>query len=312
MTTRSATAAAIAALLVGCGGTESPAGELVVENAGQATLLGASAAGLYWTAPGSGGTRVLASSLDALPGEPVELATATGPVVHVIDHVVLAKDGMVLRAQLDAPLARRATTNADALGEIDGPSPRVVWSLADKLSWGVNDAEHTVTLLRTMRVDHVRTTPRRIYAALDGTTDRRLIYIDLADNLVQNLTSSTEFASDFPHAAAGATYKGRIVHVDDDGAYWLVEEAPSRRAVLVWLPARTPSPMVVLDTIQNVSGFFVTADAFYWQEKDALLTAPRAGGAASIATTLDGTAGAIADGFVYYVTKSGAIERLPL
>jgi len=309
MTTRSATAAAIAALLAGCG-TDS-AGEIVVAAAGQATLLGASPAGVYWTTPGTAGTRIHGSSLEALPGAAQELAMATGPAVHADDHVVLAQAGVLLRAQLDAPLARAASTNAEALGEIPGPTPRLVWSLADKLSWGESQAERTVTLLRTTRVDHVRTTAHRIYAAVDGTTERRLVYLDLADGLVNNLTASTTFASAFPSASDGATYQGRIVGADDDGAYWLVEQSPSRRAVLVALPARG-EPTVVLDTLQQARGFFVTPDAFYWQEGDTLLTAPRAGGSAAIAAELDGTAGALADGFVYYVTPGGAIERLAL
>lgn len=308
MTTRSATAA-IAALLAGCG-TDSP-GETVVVAAGQATLLGASAAGVYWTTPGTPGTRVLGSSLEALPGDAQELAMATGPVVYADGHVVLAQTGVILRARLGAPLARVVSTNAEALGEIPGEPPRLVWTLADKLSWGTSEAERTVTLVRTTRVDHVRATARRIYAAVDGTSERRLVYLDLADGLVNNLTASSTFASAFPSAPDGATYQGRIVGADDDGAYWLVEQSPSRRAVLVALPARG-EPTVVLPTIQQASGFFVTAEAFYWQEGDTLLTAPRAGGSASIAAELDGTAGAIADGFVYYATPGGAIERLAL
>lgn len=306
MTTRSATAAAIVLLLGGCG-TDST-GELVVDGAGSATILGASAAGVYWTAPASGGTRVLGTSLDALPGEPQELATATGPAVHAADHVILVQAGLLLRAQLDAPLLRAASTDAEALGEIPGAMPQLVWSLADKLSWGMVSAEHTVTLLRTTRVDHVVTTPRRIYAAVDGTSERRLVYVDLADGLVHNLTSSTGYASAFQNAAATATYQGRIVGADDDAAYWLVEEQPSHRAVLVSLPVRGEAT-VLLDTIQGATGFFVTPEAFYWQEDDALLSAPRTGGTASIAATLDGAAGAVDDGFVYYVTPGGSIER---
>jgi hypothetical protein len=310
MTTRSATAAAIAALLAGCG-TDST-GELVVENAGQATLLGASSAGVYWTAPGSGGARVLGSSLAALPAEPQELAPATGAAEHATDPVILANAGALLRAQLDPPHARAALAPADAIGEIPGDTPRLVWTVADKLSWGMSDAERTLALVRTTRVDHVRTTPRRIYAAVDSTaSERRVVYVDLAEALIHNLTSSSAYASEFPGAADGATYQGRIVGADADGAYWLVEESPSRRAVLVALPARG-EPTVVLDTIRGATGFFVTPDAFYWQEGDVLLTAPRTGGSATIAAELDGAAGAIADGFVYYVTPGGSIERLAL
>ena len=120
-------------------------------------VLGASPAGVYWTAPGSGGTRVLGAALDALPAEPQELATAPGPVVYATDHAVLAGAGFVLRSSIDAPLARGIATAADALGEIEGPAPRCVWTLADKLSWGENEAERTVVLARPTRA----ASPRR-------------------------------------------------------------------------------------------------------------------------------------------------------
>jgi hypothetical protein len=70
-------------------------------------------------------------------------------------------------------------------------------------------------------------------------------------------------------------------------------------------------PSVLLDKIGAVSAFFVAADGFYWQEGDAILNAPKSGGAASIAAHITGQAGAVADGYVYYV-NGDAIERLAL
>jgi hypothetical protein len=66
---------------------------------------------------------------------------------------------------------------------------------------------------------------------------------------------------------------------------------------------------VLLEHIRGASGFFATADSLYWQEADALLTAPRTGGAASIVASDLGPVGAVADGYAYF-TQGVAIERL--
>lgn len=63
--------------------------------------------------------------------------------------------------------------------------------------------------------------------------------------------------------------------------------------------------------MNRASAFFTRDEAFYWQEDDALLTAPRSGGAASIAQRVSGTVGAFDSGFVYSVEGS-AIERVAL
>jgi hypothetical protein len=115
----------------------------------------------------------------------------------------------------------------------------------------------------------------------------------------------------FPGGASdGATYRGRIVHADDDGALWLVEEIPSGRGIVVSEPVQGDAT-VLLEHLAGASGFFATPDALYWQEDDALLSAPRAGGAAEIISSLPGPAGALADGYIYFVDGT-AIKRLPL
>ena len=306
-------ASVIAALLGGCG-TDPSSSEVVVTDAPGATLLGASSNAVYWSA--AAGKRVLGSSLETLPAEVEELSTATGPAVHADDHVLLVADGRVMRARVGAPPERLASATVEALGETSETPPRLIWTVADKLSWGLTDAERTITIPRTTRVDHVRAGFRRIYAAVDGPQGRRLIYVNLTDGLFHGLTAATTYADSFPGGPLdGATYSGRVVGADDNSAFWLVEEtaagasAPGR-AVLVSV-LDTGVGTVLLEHIKRPSAFFVADDGFYWQEGDALLHAPREGGAASIAVHLDGTAGAIADGFVYYVSGS-SIERLAL
>ncbi|HUS28509.1 MAG TPA: hypothetical protein VMZ53_08370, partial [Kofleriaceae bacterium] len=105
-------------------------------------------------------------------------------------------------------------------------------------------------------------------------------------------------------------YEGRIVDADDSGALWLVEEMPSGRAIVVAEPVQGEASLV-LPHVSRATGFFASAGSLYWQEGDELLTAPRAGGAASIVASLPGAAGAVADGYVYFVNGS-AIERLPV
>ncbi len=315
MTTRSAIVSVIAALLAACG-TDSTSSEVVVDKASGATLLGASANALYWSVPAAAGTRVLGSSLATLPGEAEDLAMATGPSVHAADHVVFVADGYMMRASVGAAASRLATATAEAIGETAELPPRLIWAAGDKLSWGVSEADRTVAIPRATRVDHVRASFRRIYAAVDSSQGRRLVYVDRTIGLVQGLVASTEFAASFPGGAKdGATYRGRIVGTENDDVFWLVEESvagttlPSR-AVLALVTDRGEIS-VLLDRIQKPSAFFVADDGFYWQEGDALLHAPRDGGAASIAAKLSGTAGALADGFVYYVSGS-SIERLAL
>ena len=271
-------------------------------------LLGVSADAVYWTS----GARVSGASLDTLPAPPLELVASATLAVHADDHVLAVAGQNVLSASVATPARRVATTAVEALAESDGPTPRLVWSVGDTLSWGPSgDVDGSATLNRTTHVDHIRAAPNRFWVASDGTADRRLLFVDRETTASGVAASSARYADSFPGGGAdGATYRGRIVDATDDAALWLVEELPSTRAVLVEVPAHG-TPSVLLEHVMGAAGFFATDDALYWQEGDALLTAPRSGGAASIAVHLPGTAGALADGFVYYV-EGGAIMRLAL
>lgn len=311
MTTRSATASAIAALLVGCGSDPTP--EVVVADPGGVpTLLGVSDDGVYWTTGSGAMRRISGANLDALPSTSMELVPAATIAVQARDHVLAVSGQNVMRASVLAPATRIATTDAEVLAESDGPVPRLVWTVGNRLSWGDGDLQGSATLNRTTTVDHIRAASNRYWAAADGSAGSRLVFVDRDTTASGTGASAARFAESFPGGGAdGATYTGRIVDATNESALWLVEESPSHRGVLVEVTPPTTTK-VLLDHIQGAGAFFATADAFYWQEKDVLLTAPRAGGAASIAAELDGTAGAVADGFVYYVTPGGAIERLAL
>jgi hypothetical protein len=314
-------ASIIAALLAGCG-TDDPTPELVVTDAsmgsGTPTLIGASAGSVYWSLSASGGKRIAGGSLVSLPTDGHEVLMATGAVAHAGDHVVGVSGSTILRAGVDTAPSRVMSGTADVLAETPEAVPRLVWTVGDKIYWGANEAEGSAVMPRTIRADHVRASKRWCYAAVDASGERRMIRVDRTTAAIGFGPGSERYAESFPGGAkTGATYRGRIVGADDAGAFWLVEEIASgattpARAVLVNLPENAPAATVVLENINAPVAFFVADDAFYWQEGDALLTASRDGGAASIAAHLDGTAGALADGFVYYVTSSGSIERLAL
>ena len=312
MTTPSARASLAALLLVGCSADPTP--ETVVTDPGASpALLGASADAVYWTTGSTAARRIAGASLDELPSAAMELVSTAGLAIHASDHVLATSGDNIVRASMATPATRVATTQgADALAESDGPVPRLVWTIGDQLSWGDGDVQGRATLNRTTRADHIRASANRYWVAADGSAGRRLLFVDRMTTASGVAASAARFADSFPGGAAdGATYTGRIVDATDTSALWLVEELPSRRGVLVEVTPNAEAA-VLLSHVQNAGAFFATDDALYWQEGTRLLTAPRAGGSASIAAELDGTAGAVADGFVYYVTPTGAIDRLAL
>jgi len=144
-----------------------------------------------------------------------------------------------------------------------------------------------------------------------GSSGPGLRRIEQNSGMITPVTASSTWGPMFPGGSPiGATYKGRIVDANDDGALWLVEEMPSGRGIVVSEPVQGDATLL-LEHVNGATGFFATSDAMYWQEGDELLTAPRAGGAASIVATLPGPAGAIADGYAYFV-DGNAIKRLPV
>ncbi|CAN5778662.1 hypothetical protein BH11MYX3_BH11MYX3_01900 [soil metagenome] len=317
MTTR---AASVSLLLLAACTDSSSTSELVVRDAalgaGAPVVLGVNQGAVYWSV-GVGGTRQAAgSSLATLPAEGRLLGAAAGPLVMAGDHLLLATADSIVRTDLAAQPRTIVKASAQALGQAPGVSGMVAWSTGPMITWGELEAPVLATLPKVERCDHMLITSASLYVAGDSTSERRLMRIDRASHLVLPRTDSKSYGAAFPGGAQdGATYRGRIVGAAADAAYWLVEELPagktaSTRAILVSVPD-VGMPSVVLEHIGAVSTFFVTDDAFYWQEDDALLTAPRAGGSATIAAQLPGRAGAVADGFVYYATGT-TIERLAL
>lgn len=314
-------AATIALVLLGaCGTDASP--ELVVRDAamggGVPSLLGADPGAVYWSVTTSNSpTKVVAGgSLATLPVNGVALGNASGPIAQVGDHVVYAAGGSIVRASVAIAEAKVASVVADALTESVDPDPVLVWTTGAVVSWGNGDVMDSATLSRIVRCDHLRITATSIYVAADGASERRLLRIDRTTGMVSPLSASSTHAASFPGGeATGATYRGRLVGADDVGALWLVEETAMgttspARAILLSIPEQGEAT-VLLEHVNGASAFFTRSEAFYWQEGDALLTAPRAGGAASIVHRVSGTVGAIDSGFVYYVEGS-AIERLAL
>jgi hypothetical protein len=313
-------ASIIAAVLLGACGTDAGP-ELVVRDAamgaGVPTLLGADPGTVYWSlSTGSGPRQVAGSSLASLPAEGQQLGTASGPIAQAGDHVVFVTNGTVVRVGVATPPTKVATVTADALGESADPEPVLVWTEGAAVSWGNGDVMGSATLSRIVRCDHLRVTATSIYVAADGATERRLLRVDRKTGSVFPLTASNPHGASFPGGAAeGAVYRGRLVGADDAGALWLVEEIVAgatspARAILVSVP-EAGATSILLEHVSGASAFFTVADAFYWQERTALLTAPRSGGAAAIVGHLPGTAGAIDSGFVYFV-DGNAIERLAL
>lgn len=305
-----------AAMLGACSGESGPSFEVVVNdariNGAAPVVLGATADTLMWSAsPGSGTTLVSGSSLTALPATGLQLATASGPVAHAGDAVLFAADRTISRVGLDATVQRLTTAEPEALAGSTDAIPVMAWTSGAVVSWGVDDAQQTATLNRIDRCDHARVSARHIFVAADGASGRRLLRIEQSTGVITPVTASSTWAPMFPGTAAdGSTYRGRIVHADDDGALWLVEEVPSGRGILVSEPVQGDAA-VLLQHVTSASAFFATPEALYWQEDDALLSAPRAGGPAEIVATLPGAAGAVADGYVYFV-DGNAIKRLAL
>lgn len=303
--------------LSACGTDAGPVGEIVVESTtGAVTLLGGDAHTLYWSVkPSTGPTVVEGVSLDQLPAMPTSLGAAAGPMVQVRDHVLLETSSAVLRTGLTTTSSKLEVTNTDALGEASDETP--VWTARATVSWGQpGPAVHVVSLPHVDQSRRVLVTTGSIFVEAEATTERRLFRVDRATDVATALAGSREFADRFPGGgAANATYVGRLVAADDRGASWLVEERvaggmAATRAILVAVPL-TGEPTVALPAIGAVTVFFADEASFYWQEGDALLTAKRSGGAASIVGPLPTTAGAIASGFVYYV-DGGAIVRSAL
>lgn len=303
---------ATAAALSACGGDDH-ATELVV---GDATLggvapavIGATADVVMWSASTGGTTLVAGSSLASLPGTATQLATSTGPVAHDGEHVLFVADELISRAGIDGTVRRILNAVPDVLAAGGRPGSAFAWTSGPVASWGIDDTQMTATLTKIDRCDHARVTAQHVYVACDGTSGRRLLRIDQRTGDVTPVTASSTWAAMFPGGGrTGATYRGRIADADDDGALWLVEEIPSGRGIVVLEPVQGEAS-VLLEHLSGATAFFRSAEALYWQEGDALLTAPRAGGPASIVASLPGPAGAFADGYVYF-THGAAIERL--
>jgi hypothetical protein len=295
----------VAGALGACGGSDTKP-EVVVADAGASpVVIGATADHVIWKS----NAVVSAGSLASLPATGKQLATAAGPVAHAGSYVLLSADQTLSRVSLDGLVERIASVTPDALAGNTNVPPVAAWTSGADVSWGVDGVEMMATLTRIDRCDHASVTGRFIYVAADGGSGRRLIRIDRQSAEITPATSSSTWAAMFPNGgAAGATYRGRIAAADDDGALWLVEEMPTNRGIVVSVPVQG-EPVVVLEHLSGASGFFVTEAALYWQEDDALLSAPLAGGPAEIVATLPGSAGALADGFVYFA-HGAAIERL--
>ena len=304
------------AMLGACSGDSGPSFELVISDArigGAApVVLGATTDTVSWTtSPGDGTTLVAGSALAKLPAVGLQLATASGPVAPAGDNVLFTADRTISRVGIDGAAYRLTTGDPEALaGSADALSV-FAWTAGAVVSWGADNGPRTATLNRIDRCDHARVSSHHIFVAADGASGRRLLRIEQSSGVVTPVTASSTWAPMFPGPAAeGSTYRGRIVHADDDGALWLVEEMPSGRGIVVSAPVQGDAT-VLLEHLTGATGFFATADALYWQEGDALLSAPRTGGGAEIIASLPGAAGAVADGFVYFV-DGAAIKRLAL
>ncbi len=314
-------AATLAIALLGACGTDSSFPELVVRDAalggGVPTVLGAHTDAVYWSVSGAGASKIVAgASLSSVPAEGQDLGMAVGPVAQIGDHVTYATDASIVRASVTSAPAKVASVVAEALGESSDPDPVLVWTAGAVVSWGNGNTMDSVTLSRVVRCDHLQITELSIYVAADGASERRLLRIDRRTGAVLGLSASSTHAGAFPGGeVAGATYRGRLVGADAGEALWLVEETVAGatspdRAILLSVPDQG-TPVVLLENVSRASAFFTRAEAFYWQEGDVLLTAPRSGGAASIVLRVTGTVGAIDSGFVYFVEGS-AIERFAL
>ena len=306
--------AILAAALSACGDdTSAPTPEVVVSDAslGGTTpkVLGATATDVFWSASSGSNTLIGGASLASLPVQGGQLATASGPVVHAGNYVLFEDAGTLSRVGGAATIQRLTTAAPEWLSGSSAEPPVAAWTVGPVLSWGADDAQMTASFTKIDSCDHAYVSTRQLYVACDGASGRRLLRVDQRSGEVAPMTASSTWAAMFPGSGmAGSTYRGRVVGGDDESALWLVEEMPSKRGILVSQPVQG-EPAVLLEHLVAASGFFVTADALYWQENDALLSAPRAGGVASIVATDLGTVGAIADGYAYF-THGVAIERL--
>lgn len=281
---------------------------------GTPSIVGAGRDTVYWSIAQPNTTKlVYGSSLATLPADASQLGVSTGPIVQVGDHVVLATSKSVVRTGVATPEANINSELVEAVGE--GPDGMLVWFSGGKVQWGTSEAEGSA-MLRIDRASAMRASAKRIYVAgvPGSSTDARLVRFDRTTKTATTVVGSMELAERFPGGAHGSSqYRGKLVGADDSGAQWLVTEThddasdPSR-AILISVPEQG-EPSVLLEHIGAVTAFFATPDGFYWQEGDAVLSAPNSGGSASIEAHITGQAGAVADGFVYYVNGS-AIERL--
>jgi hypothetical protein len=306
--------AALVAVLGACSDDATSTPEVVIENASLGgtvpQILGATSTSLFWTAsPTAASTLVGGAALASLPAQGSELASGSGRVAHAGEFAAFVADGAISRVDTAGTVQRVTRATPEALAANAAEMPVVAWTVGATVSWGVDDAQQTATFTKVDSCDHVRVSAHQIYVAADGASGRRLLRIDPRTAMITPMTSSSTWGPMFPGGVtAGATYRGRIVDADDDRALWLVEEMPGGRGIVVSEPVQGEAS-VLLEHISNATGFFASPTALFWQEGDELLSAPRAGGAASIVATLPGPAGAVADGYVYFVDGS-SIARL--
>lgn len=281
---------------------------------GVATVVGADGDAVYWSVTQPNTTKlVFGSSVEELPRTGTQLGVSSGPVVQVGDHVVFATAKTVVRASIATAESSIAASTAGAVGE--SPDGAFVWFVDGQIQWGAKAMEGS-TMTRLSRANAIVASAARTYVAgtIGTSTDWRLLRLDRGGDRAVIVAGSMELAEKFPGGSvAMSSYRGRLVGADDAGALWLVSETAEdesipTRAILVSVPVEG-EPSVLLDRIGAVTAFFATPERFYWQEGDAVLSAPTSGGAASLEAHIAGQAGAVADGFVYYV-NGAAIERL--
>lgn len=304
----------IALALVGlaaCGSSGDEASfEVVVEDArlggASPVLVGATSSTIFWRA----GYAIGGAAVDTVPSTGSQLAIAASAAIgQAGDFVAFVTDGRVSRVGADGMVARVAPGAPTVVGGNDLTPPVVAFVENMQLSWGPDDVQDTATLSRLTTCEQVLVTREQIYITGTANGGTRLLRVDQETGTVTTIATSIYRADLFPGGGqAGATYTGRIVDVSDDAALWLVEEQPSKRAIVVREPVRGDAS-VVLEYMQNATGFFASDTTLYWQEGETLLSAPRAGGSASIETELPGTLGAYADGYLY-IANGNAIERL--
>jgi len=303
----------IALALVGlaaCGSSDEPSFEVVVDDASlggaSPVLVGATSSTVFWRA----GYAIGGASVETVPATGSQLAMAASAAIgHAGDFVAFVTEGRVSRVGADGRVARVAPGAPTVVGGNDLTPPVVAFVENAQLSWGPDDAQDTATLGRINTCEQVLVTREQIYIVGTANGGSRLLRVEQGTGTVTPITTSLYQAELFPGGGmAGATYTGRVVDANDEAALWLVEEQPSKRAIVVSQPVRGDAS-VVLEYMQNASGFFASETTLYWQEGDTLLSAPRTGGSASIETDLPGTLGAYADGYLY-VVNGNAIERL--